>query len=209
MGIFYVNGQRARAYDFTGVGTIGDKTIVQLRGDISRIPKFCRDETSIEVTDLIGYLNSGITLYSLNSENLNGVINFEVNGNKLNVYGLCVPGPSNGIGTQLINAVKTFAQLNRIATITLTCYDSVVDFYTRNGFRTQAERIVRNDSDSEDSDSESDSESGSSNSKHSIIYDMSYAVSFGGKRKKNRSKKHISKKHRSKKHISKKNQIKQ
>ena len=101
--------------------------------------------------------------------------------------------------------LKTFAQLNRIATITLTCYDSVVDFYTRNGFRTQAERIVRNDSDSEDSDSdsESDSESGSSNSKHSIIYDMSYAVSFGGKRKKNRSKKHISKKHRSK-HISKK-----
>ena len=149
MSIYYVDSKKVQKYDMKNVGTIGDKTIEQLRSDISRTPNFCREETSIEVSDLKGYIGNGITLYSLNSETLSGVINFDINVDKINLNGLCVPGPSTGVGTLLISAVKTFAELNGIKTINLTCYGSVVDFYTRNGFRIQSQRAVKYDSDDE------------------------------------------------------------
>jgi hypothetical protein len=139
------------------------------------------------VSDLKSYIVDGITLYSLSSDTLSGVINFDVNVDKINVSGLCVPGPSAGVGTQLINAVKTFAELNGIKSINLTCYGSVVDFYTRNGFRIQSQRTVKDDSD-DDSDDE--------DYEPKTRYDMSYAVVSGGKRKKNKTKKNRSKKNR-------------
>jgi GNAT superfamily N-acetyltransferase len=190
MSIYYVDCKRAQKYDMTNIGTIGDKTIEQLRSDISSIPNFCREETSIEVADLKGYIGGGITLYSLNSETLSGVINFDINVDKINVSGLCVPGPSTGVGTQLINAVKTFAELNGIKTINLTCYGSVVDFYTRNGFRIQSQRTVKDDSD-DDSDDE--------DYEPKTRYDMSYAVISGGKRTKTSRRKNKTKKNRTKK----------
>jgi hypothetical protein len=158
----------------TNVGIIGDKTITQLRSDISSIPNFCRKETSIEVTDLKMYIGDGITLYSLNSGTLSGVINFDVNVDKITVSGLCVPGPSTGVGTRLINAVKTFAESNGIKVVNLTCYGSVVNFYTRNGFRIQSQRIVKDDSD-DDSDDE--------DYEPKTRYNMSYALLSGGKKK--------------------------
>lgn len=190
MSIYYVDCKRAQRYNMTNVGIIGDKTITQLRSDISSIPNFCREETSIEVTDLKMYIGDGITLYSLNSGTLSGVINFDVNVDKITVSGLCVPGPSTGVGTRLINAVKTFAESNGIKVVNLTCYGSVVDFYTRNGFRIQSQRIVKYDSD-DDSDDE--------DYEPKTRYNMSYAVLSGGKRKKNRTKKNKTKKNRTKK----------
>jgi hypothetical protein len=108
---------------------------------------------------------------------LSGVINFDINVDKITVSGLCVPGPSTGVGTQLINAVKTFAELNGIKTVNLTCYNSVVDFYTRNGFRIQNQRTVKDDSDDDSDDDDYEPKT---------RYDMSYAVATGGKRKANR-----------------------
>lgn len=181
MSIYYVDCKKTQKYNMENVGNRGDKSISELRSDISSIPNFCREETSIEVSDLTGYLDGGITLYSLNldSENLNGVINFDINVDKLNISGLCVPGPSAGVGTQLIKAVKTFAKINGMKTINLTCYGSVVDFYTRNGFRIQSQRTVRDDSDDDSDDDDYEPKT---------RYDMRYAVTSGGKRKKNNKK---------------------
>lgn len=181
MSIYYVDCKKTQKYNMENVGSRGDKSISELRSDISSIPNFCREETSIEVSDLTGYLGGRITLYSLNleTENLNGVINFDINVDKLTISGLCVPGPSAGVGTQLIKAVKTFAKINGMKTINLTCYGGVVDFYTRNGFRIQSQRTVRDDSD-DDSDDE--------DYEPKTRYDMSYAVTSGGKRKKNNKK---------------------
>jgi GNAT superfamily N-acetyltransferase len=178
MSIYYVNSKKVQKYDMTNVGIVGDKTIEQLRSEISSISNFCREETSIEVDDLKGYIGDGITLYSLTSGALSGVINFDVNVDKITVSGLCVPGPSTGVGTQLINAVKTFAELNRIKTVNLTCYNSVVNFYEKNGFRIQNQRTVKDDSD-DDSDDE--------DYEPKTRYDMSYTVlASGGKRKASR-----------------------
>jgi GNAT superfamily N-acetyltransferase len=189
MSIYYVDCKRAQKYIMTNIGIIGDKTITQLRSDISSIPNFCREQTSIEVSDLKRYIDDGITLYSLNSGTLNGVINFDVNVDKITISGLCVPGSSTGVGTRLINAVKTFAESNGIKVVNLTCYGSVVDFYTRNGFRIQSQRIVKDDSD-DDSDDE--------DYEPKTRYNMSYALLSGGK-KKNRTKKNKTKKNRTKK----------
>lgn len=177
MSIYYVNSKKTQKYIMLNVGTIGDKTVTQLRSDISNIHNFCRDEISIEVYDLKSYLGDGITLYSLNLGTLSGIINFDVNVDKINIFGLCVPGPSVGVGMLLINAVKTFAELNGIKTINLTCYGSVVSFYTKNGFRIQRQVTVRNDSD--DSDDSDDSEY-----EPKIKYDLSYFVISGGKKQK-------------------------
>lgn len=187
MSIYYVDCKRAQKYDMANVGIIGDKTITQLRSDISSIPNFCREETSIEVSDLKGYIGDGITLYSLNSGTLNGVINFDVNVDKITVSGLCVPGPSAGVGTQLISAIKTFAELNGIKTVNLTCYGSVVDFYTRNGFRIKSQRTVKDDSDDDSDDDDYEPKT---------RYDMSYAVVSGGRRKKNKTNKNKTRKNR-------------
>jgi len=179
MSVYYVDCKKTQKYNMENVGSRGDKSISELRSDITSVPNFCREETSIEVSDLTGYLGGGITLYSLNldSENLNGVINFDINVDKLTISGLCVPGPSAGVGTQLIKAVKTFAKINGMKTMNLTCYGSVVDFYTRNGFRIISQRTVRDDSD-DDSDDE--------DYEPKTRYDMSYAVISGGKRKNTR-----------------------
>jgi hypothetical protein len=175
MNIYYIDSKRVKKYNIQNVASLGDRTIQQLTSEISRTPNFCREESSIKVSELIGYLNDGITLYTLNAGNLSGVINFDINVDKLNIMGLCAPGPSVGAGTQLINAVKIFAELNGIKNIKLTCYGDVVNFYTNNGFRIQNQGTINYDSDY-DSDSEDESES-------VIKYDMVYTVVSGGKRR--------------------------
>ena len=137
MNAFYVDSKKAQKYNMDSVAILGDKTITQLRNDMAVIPDFCRDETSIEVNDLKSYLGNGITLYVLNLDTLSGIINFDVNVDKVIVSGLCVPGNSSGIGTKLISTIKTFARVNRMKTINLTCYGEVVNFYTKNGFKIQ------------------------------------------------------------------------
>ena len=195
MSVFYIDSKKAQKYNMDGVAILGDKTITQLRNDMEVIPDFCRDETSIEVNDLKSYLGNGITLYVLNVDILSGIINFDVNVDKVIVSGLCVPGNSSGIGTKLISAIKTFARVNRMKTINLTCYGEVVNFYTKNGFKIQKQRTLSYDSD--DSDDEEDK----------ISYDMIYDVTSGGK--KNKTKQNKTKQNKTKQNKTKQTKTKQ
>ena len=170
MSIYYISNSRSDKFIMSGLDP-GTKTITELREIIKNHPDFCRDEKSITKKDLSGYLSSGITLYALNGEEVAGILNFEINSRHIYIYGLCVPPPSAGIGTALIDAVKTFAKANSIREINLTCYDSgVADFYSiRNGFRIISESKVGYDSDDEDDEPKTK-------------YEMSYVVIDGGKK---------------------------
>jgi len=179
MNVYYIYSRESlNKYNMENVAIKGSKTIDELQSDINVIANFCRQETSIETSELVGYLASGISLYVLNptTSTLVGVLNFDINGDKIKILGLCAPEPSVGVGSLLINAVKIFAEQNKMKTISLTCYGNVVDFYTnpRNGFRIQSQTTIREDSDDDDS---SDDELPSK-----IRYELSYQVMSGGKR---------------------------
>ena len=180
MNVYYIlSSDRLNKYDMTNIATKSEKTISELQANINQISRFCREETSIETSELVGYLASGITLYALDTTNaLIGVINFDINGDKINILGLCAPEPSIGVGSLLVNSVKKFAEINGMKTISLTCYGDVVNFYTNpaNGFRIQSERKITEGS--EDDDSSSDEEE----RPYKIRYDLSYQVFSGGKR---------------------------
>jgi len=154
-----------------------DKTAQQIQNEVRNIPNFCREEASIAVTDLIGYVGDGITLYYSEDTMVRGVINFEVNVDIVNIQGLCAVEPSAGVGTALLNSVKTFAEINKMKKIKLTCYGNVVGFYERNGFRIQSQRVVM-DEDDEDEDEEPKTR-----------YDLAYEVIYGGKKDTKKSKK--------------------
>lgn len=173
MNIYYIENSKTLKYN---MGTLikGDKTITQLKNNISNITDFCRDEESIETLDLTRYLNAGITLYTLdNSNNLSGILNFDVNDNDIYIYGLCVPGKSSGIGSALITSVKNFSKTNNISYIKLECYGNTFNFYIKNGFRTLSETPIIDEDDEEPS---------------KIRYEMIYNVSVmgGDKRKDDR-----------------------
>ena len=178
MTVYYIlSGKRFNQYNMSSAIKSDDKDIHALIREINKTPNFCREEESIKTTELVGYLSSGITLYALDENNtLLGVLNFDVNGDKINILGLCVPRPSLGGGSLLINNVKMFAEQNQMKTVQLTCYRDVVNFYTnpRIGFRIQNQRAIPldSDSDSEDEDSE-----------RKMKYDLSYHVISGGRRK--------------------------
>lgn len=168
MSIYYVSTRPGKLV-MSGLEP-GTKTISELKEVIRSRRDFCRDEKSIRKQDLYGYLSSGITFYALNGEEVSGILNFDMNPS-IYIYGLCVPPPSTGIGTALVNAVKTFARSNSIREINLTCYDAgVADFYIRNGFKITSESEVENDSDSDDDEEKTK-------------YEMSYIDVNGGKRK--------------------------
>ena len=177
MTVYYIlSGKRFNQYNMTSI-VKGDKNIPSLLSQINKTPNFCREEESIKTTELVGYLASGITLYSLDENNtLLGVLNFDVNGDKINILGLCAPEPSLGVGTLLINTVKMFAEQNQMKTVQLTCYGDVVNFYTnpRIGFRILNQHAIPIDSDSDSDDEDSE---------RKMKYDLSYHVISGGRRK--------------------------
>jgi hypothetical protein len=166
MIIYYIKNRRSEKYDMSEF-ELGRKTIDEIKREIRSNKNFCRDEKSIETLDLISYLSSGITIYTLNEDGkLNGVLNFEINVDIIKIEGLCVPPPSSGLGTLLINSVKNFSRTNSINQIKLSCYDeNVLRFYLKNEFRLEKEPTRIEDSD-EDSDDESESPK--------IRYDMIY-----------------------------------
>lgn len=194
MNIYYILSRDSLSkYNMTNVARKSVKTIVELQSDIKRIAHFCREETSIETAELVGYLASGITLYALDPARnvLKGVLNFDINGEQINILGLCAPEPSVGVGSLLLNAVKTFAEQNRMKNIVLTCYGSVVDFYTnpKNGFRITSQRpisVYNNDSDSDED----------SSAPVKMKYELNYVVDFSGGKKKRRQTKRKSRKSR-------------
>ena len=180
MSIYYVQPTQKYLKNIVLDGLIpGDKTIPQMQKEISINPDFCREEKSIKKTDLISYLASGLTLYTLTDDVLSGVLNLDINNNVIKIEGLCVPPPSSGLGTLLIDAVKLIAKLNAIIMIKLTCYDEkIADYYRlKNGFRIINQTNVSYDSDDEDEDGAK------------IRYDMVFNVTEGGKRKSRRKSK--------------------
>jgi len=174
MSIYYVapTQKRFQNYNMSSF-ELGGKTVTELRNIIAQHPEFCRDEKSIFKYELSSYLSDGITLYAMNDANVVGILNFDINGSVINIMGICVPPPSTGVGTALIDAVKKFAKLNSIQQIRLTCYDSrVADFYRfKNGFRNMEDPKTMYDSDDEE---------------EKIKYDMMYLVTEGGTRRKNK-----------------------
>jgi hypothetical protein len=167
-----------------------EKSISQIQKEILSIPDFCRSQQSIATSELKSYLVSGISFFTVNNNLIiNGLINFDINQNIINIMGLCVPGISGGIGSFLINKVKEFAIKNNIIAIKLTCYDKVKNFYEKLGFKVKEEQIYYN-SDDEDDDEISIKR-----------YDMIYQVKDirGGKKKSNKSKKRKFIKRKSKK----------
>lgn len=179
MKLYYSNSVTAQKYNMETVIPRGDKTVTQLKNEIISIPNFCRDEYSLEVNELKSYLNQGITIYALNDSNiLVGVLNFDVNKPSVFIYGLCAPKPAIGAGTELIDVVKKFAEMNGLESIKLTCYGAVVKFYENKGFRIQNTSVIH------DEDEDSDEEEGKTK------YDVSYTVMSGtGGRKKKYKKK--------------------
>jgi len=178
MSIYYIDSRLSKRYNMENIAIKSDLTSQQLSSEILSSPEFCREQSSITTSDLISYLFNGIDFYMITDGKLNGVITFDINVDYINVYGLCAPGPSVGAGSQLINAVKKFAELNGIKTIKLTCYGIVVDFYIKNGFKVASQSAYR----SEDSDDESDDEE----SETKMRYNMVYNVTAGGRKKKTR-----------------------
>jgi len=194
MSVYYVQNKFSEKYN-TSDFLIGSKTIAEIKEIIKSTPNFCREEKSIERTDLISYLSSGITIYTLNEiESLSGVLNFNINYDSdlkyyyIKIDGLCVPGISSGIGSALLTSVKNFARSNSITQIKLSCYDEqVMHFYMKNSFRLVSESTVLEDSDY-DSDSDSDTEN------RKIKYNMLYTIESGGKKRKTIRKRKILKK---------------
>jgi len=152
-----------------------EKSISQIQKEILSIPDFCRSQQSIATSELKSYLVSGISFFTANNNLLiNGLINFDINQNTINILGLCVPGISGGIGSFLINKVKEFAMKNNILYIKLTCYDEVKKFYEKLGFKIKDEEMYYNSDDEDDDD-------------RKIRYDMIYQVKIsGGKTRKKR-----------------------
>ena len=172
MSLYYVSTINLDKYNLTISLPKGSKSIREIQQEILQNPIFCRDEASIETSELKSYLVSGITIYSLDDVNkINGVINFDINGPNINVLGLCAPKPSVGIGSKLINFVIQFSEVNHIKNIKLTCYGDVVQFYLKNGFKIQNQSQIY---DSDDSDSEE------SKTKYNMMY---VNDSFGGRKK--------------------------
>jgi hypothetical protein len=173
MTTYYVSS--SNKYNFIGIQE-SNKSISELQKIILYTPNFCRDQLSISTTELKSYIVSGITFFTRNALNqITGLVNFDVNGSIINVLGICVPGYSQGIGSNLINLVKKFAKANNISNIKLTCYDNLKSFYIKLGFQ------VENESSFYDSDEDSDD--------NKIRYDMIFNMAnFTGGKRKNKSK---------------------
>jgi hypothetical protein len=181
MNIYYIDNRYSHKYNLQNIANKGNLNSKQLSTEIINNKNFCREELSITVSDLISYIFNGITLYIENNNQLKGVINFDINVDTIIIYGLCVPLPSIGVGSKLINCVKKFASLNNCKNIKLSCYGNVVDFYKRNGFIVVSQNEFIDDSDNEsyneyeyDNDNESEKK---------IKYNMIYTINYGGKKK--------------------------
>ena len=119
---------------------------------INSTDNFCGiNEDSITTNELKGYLGNGTSIYALDeTQKLIGLINININVNKIHIQGLCVPIGKIGIGSQLLRIVQTVAKnIHTVDKIDLTCYGEVNLFYQKNGFMIEREREIE-DSDDDD-----------------------------------------------------------
>jgi hypothetical protein len=130
---------------------------------------FCREESSIKLSDLTSYITYGISFF-IHEEEIKGLVTFTVNVNKITITGLCVPEKYKGNGKILIEAVKSFAVENGITQIKLTCYGDVFNFYLKQGFNIEKRGEIY-DSDDEDE-------------VIATSYDMIYIIPSGGRKRK-------------------------
>ena len=95
--------------------------------------QFCRTETAISYDYFVQSLERYTSVY-IQNENLNivGACGISL-GNHITIYSICVPD-GTGIGTTLLNHVKSIGQLIGAESINLTADQSVYPFYQKNGF---------------------------------------------------------------------------
>jgi len=180
MTVYYIVSRESyeNKYNFEGIQK-SSKTISSLQNEIMTIPNFCREEISIATVELKSYLCNGITFFTENEENITGLIVFDINVNSIYIIGLCVPEPSVGLGSILINKVKEFAEKNGIINIILTCYDSVKNFYEKLGFK------IINENKFYDSDEDSEDEDSTGKIRYEMIYILTPITAGKRKSKKN------------------------
>ena len=207
MNIYYFvsNPKYIEKYDFSDL-IKSNKSISDIQKEIQSIPDFCRDQQSIATNELKSYLVSGISFFTENTnKQITGLANFDINQDKLNIIGICIPTANKGNGTIIINEIKKFGILNNIKEIRLTCYGDVKNFYEKLNFVVIDQSILYN-SDDEDEDSEDEM-------KGKIRYEMMFKLKehekhkiiSGGKTKKRKSiKKRKSTKKRKKRKSTKK-----
>ena len=111
----------------------GDRTelIRQIKSD----KKFCRDEGAIGYRCFVNSLINDTFLYIKNENNeILGACTLNL-GEYIILYGICVPDNRIiGIGTLLLNNLKSIGKLINATQITLSASESVQGFYEKNGF---------------------------------------------------------------------------
>ena len=122
---------------------------------------------------------------------ITGLANFDINQDRINLLGICIPRESKGNGTIIINAIKEFGRLNNKKELKLTCYGDVKKFYEKLGFEVIEQILVYNSDDEESENSE--------DGINKIRYEMVYKISknYGGKQLLKKKKKSLKKKKKS------------
>lgn len=185
--IYYIDNANSARYtpifDEIGIRNGLINNTRELSDKIKQTPRFCRDESSILASDLLTYIRNDAILYAFDLDNdmLKGVLTFNVNGSKLNLSGICVPGTSEGVGSELVRTLIAAAKkIPGINFINLDCYNErATNFYRKNGFKIVSESPLSyrygSDSDSDNSDRDEPPKT-----KYVMRYDVT--ISSGGKK---------------------------
>lgn len=163
----------------------GDRNMQMLVREIKTIPRFCRDESAISLSHLMGTFSANIILYALVDDKLAGILTFMFNENSkrertIEFDGICSPETykGTGLGASLIRTLIDIARGTGTSYIHLECKgDDLMRYYRTFGFKVTGQKRVY------DSDESSDEE-GVPN------YTMALRVSVasGGKRRKQSNK---------------------
>ena len=160
----------------------GDRT--KLLTQVRENEEFCRDQKAISYDYFIQSLSQYSCIYIENeSGKILGACSIGL-GVYIIVYAICVPVGGPGIGTLLLNNVKSIGKVIGAVSIGLSADTSVYKFYERNGFTVTDTKY---DSDSEpDTPSESDEPSerrSATRTKKISGYGMTYNLKRTGGRK--------------------------
>jgi hypothetical protein len=153
----------------------GDRT--DLLTQIKANREFCRKGTAISYDYFVQSLQIYTSIYIQDANgDIVGACAISLD-NHIIIYGICVP-KGTGIGTTLLNHVKSIGRLIGAKSISLSADQSVYEFYKKNGF------IVES---TETEPAWKYTEEGDSVQTYNIHYGMSYT--FGGRRTKQHRKK--------------------
>ena len=162
MHFFYISLNKSYNFSLFHIKE-SQKTKDELIETIRRTPEFCRESESIETSTLIQFIKqpSNITVYSMENEELTGVINFAVKSERdsqkyIHINGLCVPerNAGSGLGKKLITKIILFSKEYNFNKLKLICSGDVFKFYKKLGFNVETVSKGNDSDDSSDSDVE-------------------------------------------------------